>query len=266
MGCARSSLQPHVASIHIGELTRPPDYGSHDEPQHVRAQPTFRGLARDHTGDDGISLLLYLLLNIPDVNRDLNPIFRWRVDVAVNEKSQRSSHLAKALFAGPSVDDVQEISSPRNCSRAVPSDARRTPHLDALAGGDQFVRQELRLASRSFFKSLRICLSDIWAINNRGPAYTKTENPEKPLRDFERGWGSSWHSSRRGEIWPWNCHAWPAAMRGRSERAFLGSPLFGDAMPGGTEVVERPGGSFKAPPGLASPRSDRSIETLLGRY
>ena len=235
MGCARSSLQPHVASIHIGELTRPPDYGSHDEPQHVRAQPTFRGLARDHTGDDGISLLLYLLLNIPDVNRDLNPIFRWRVDVAVNEKSQRSSHLAKALFAGPSVDDVQEISSPRNCSIAVPSDARRPRHLDTLAGGDQFVRQELRLASRSLFKSLRICLSDIWAINNQGPAY-------------------------------WNGHSWPAAMRGRSERAFLGSPLFGDAMPGGTEVVERPGGSFKAPPGLASPRSDRSIETLLGRY
>jgi len=38
---------------------------------------------------------------------------------------------------------------------------------------------------RLFSKSLRLCPTDVWALNNRGLAYLKLEKREKAQRDFK---------------------------------------------------------------------------------
>ncbi len=52
--------------------------------------------------------------------------------------------------------------------------------------GNDLLRQgELRRAARLFSKSLRLYPTDVWALNNRGLAYTKMGQAKKARQDFE---------------------------------------------------------------------------------
>jgi len=62
------------------------------------------------------------------------------------------------------------------------------PHLPAALynWGNDLLRQNVcGRAVRRFSKSLRLYPTDVWALNNRGLAYTKLGKREKARRDFE---------------------------------------------------------------------------------